>query len=169
MTTDFLNFVAPNLALKFTEISNSDMLQYSGFCLGIAILIGMTWIFIREIREESGKVNVRNIFGTIIFASFAGIAILGYTLHFAINLYPKIPAVVGGGQPIETQFMLTHDDNYEYLKDVFNFDDNQELSPRVKLLTTTDEDYVFIHPINIQRVILLPKDSVSLFIFDLKY
>ena len=83
-------------------------------------------------------------------------------------MYPKIPAVVGGGQPVDVKIMLVQDDNYKTLRGILSYDDNQEISQTVSLITTTDENYVIVVPSDVHRIFLLPKGSVSLLVIDSK-
>jgi hypothetical protein len=168
VTTNFISWSAPNVFAQFTPLSISDVLKLIVFCFGIDLSILFSWALMYRTRAESGKGDFLPFFSAVTGFSFAGLMIIGYTFYFAINIYPKIPSFFGGGQPIEVRFILAHDDNYESLRDSLHFVDDQELSPTVRLVTTTENDYIIIDPTDSRRVILLPQKSVSLFIFESK-
>jgi hypothetical protein len=167
IVSDFLKWIAPTFTSGIFVLNGFDLLKVAGFCLGIAIFLGITWNFINGSRKYPEKKAPYLLWG-VLFAIFTTTIALGYTVYFSLYLYPKIPSILGGGQPQNVKIMIGHGDDYESLRKALNFDNNQELSSTLKLITTTDEIYLILDPINTYRAIVLPKNSVSLLILEFK-
>jgi len=162
----FLKSIAPNFTSSFNSIDRSNILYVAGFCLAIVVLTGLVWFLFKVKKEDSEDERISSRLWGTLYALFAVVVIFGYTLYFSLNLYPKIPAVLGGAQPLSVKIMVIPGIEYDSVRAELNFDDNQELSPTLKLITTTDDSYIILDPTNVHRVIVLPKNYVSLIIFE---
>lgn len=80
-----------------------------------------------------------------------------YILFFAKEIYPLIPAKIGGGEPIDVQFIVTKDSHIA--ETIHGIDSLSHLTQPCKLIFTTDISYI----------ILSPDDSVKSIKFDRNY
>jgi uncharacterized membrane protein YwzB len=164
----FLNLLcssAPVLAGKFQHVRFGDFLKLGGFCLGIFLFSTITWAFLSDIRTKKGEISYRDLFAGISYVAITSLVFAGYMGFFAINLYPSIPADLGGGSSIEMRVMLKKNDQNVHINKLLGITDDTVLSPSLKLLLVTDKSYFIADP-NVDRIsIELPKDMVSVAAF----
>jgi hypothetical protein len=71
-----------------------------------------------------------------------------YIKFFAVNIYPHIPAELGGGKPIYVKIHLKDDDQSKQISKIAGKNDAVALSNPLKLLLVTDKAYFVEAPKN---------------------
>ena len=104
----------------------------------------------------------------ILVASLEMFFFFWYLGFFATTLYPNIAAELGGGQPINVQFIIKDDfkgpDSVQIRK-ILGMTDFSTRSPSLKLLLITNNSYFIEMPNQSKGSIELPRNIVSLALF----
>ena len=141
------------------------------FLLAILLFGFMTWALFPDFRTNEGSFGYERLksWGYLLsVASFEVFFCVWYLGFFATTLYPNIAAELGGGQPIDVQFIFNGNvikDNSSQIRKVLGMTGSSSESPSLKLLLATDKSYFIEIPNQCQGSIELPRDIVSLALF----
>jgi len=96
----------------------------------------------------------------ISFACIGVISSFAYISYFTNNLYPSIPAVLGGGLPTPIQFILKQD-----VADSLTGARAAWFSQEHYLLLATDRAYIVLNPDNPTQAVEIPRDIFNGVVF----
>ncbi len=85
------------------------LLSLALFAVGLVATGFATWLFLRDFDPKAAAATLNDLLWGLLFASFATITAFGYLGHFTVNVYPRLPATLGGGAPIPVRFVLSDD------------------------------------------------------------
>lgn len=93
--------VAPELRQEWGVLDIAFIIRYAGIVLlyvaALTVLTFTGWHYWREVRSGQSGSHGHRILMLIILTSFAIFTFIAYMLHFSINAYSRLPAVLGGG------------------------------------------------------------------------
>ena len=157
--------VTPHLASRFAPVSTSDLFSVGGYCVALAFFFVGAWVSLSNVRTDPERTDYGSLWlgiGCVIGALLVFVVYLGF---FSVNLYPAIPAEVGGGRTIEMRVMLEKDKETSEIQKILGITEERALSPVLGLILTTDRSYFVSVPNEGEGSIEVPRDIVSLAVF----
>jgi hypothetical protein len=122
------------------------------FCFAYVILVFLT----TEINRELAG-------GVLVFAVISILLTFYYVASFAAHTYQEIPWATGGGRPSQVELIVTPEQKPFLERAGFTFSGGQNKTDSLKLLLTTEKDYILISPSG--NAVSIPGDSVKSVIY----
>jgi hypothetical protein len=113
----------------------------------------------RKARQGNDRVRqVRSYLWAAMLASVTLIVLFMYIGHFAVTAYPRIPASIGGGEPVSLRFLLKSD---EAAKPVAASKQQLTLGTNsFELVSETADEYIVVTPADHSRTVVVRKSEV---------
>lgn len=161
ITTSTLSWSIPHIYQEFNKLNFLDILILVVLSFALGFTGTMSVLFWKFIEFSIKKENL----GTIIWATFTTFAfILGmiiYIGYFSLNLYPKIPSVLGGGGPKEVRFTLSNSSTESFIKEALDYDEENGVTATQYLISSNDT-FFLIYDEKKNIVFELPRKNVSM-------
>ncbi|WP_420128781.1 hypothetical protein [Longimicrobium sp.] len=155
-------FSAPEFRVHWQSIEAVSLIKYAGVILAYGTLMASTvystFLFLGDVDGEHLRASANDLLWGIAFGSFSFMLSIGYIMHFSTSAYPHIPAVLGGGAPVEV-VMLPEDADSIPLRN--------RVTAAIKqahvyyLLLETDQAYVLLTSRRGDRVVVVNKDGTA--------
>jgi uncharacterized membrane protein len=112
----------------------------------------------RSVRSDDLRSSANSILWSVIAGSFLVVFLFAYIAHFALNAYPRLPAVLGGGAPTHVVLLKKTGDSFSVENTLATATGQAEV---YELLLETDKTYVLLPLKPRQPIIILNKETLA--------
>lgn len=158
--------VAPELREEWGVLDTAFTLRYAGivfvYAAALALISGTAWHHWSAVQPSDSVEAFHKLLMLLLLASFAVFTFVAYTLHFALNAYPRLPAVFGGGAPQPVILIGGDSQAMESIAQQLVAAASQPA--RYELVLETDKSYV-LRQRNSESALIINKDAVRGLVF----
>jgi len=124
------------------------------FALGIGLTAFVAWLFGRDVKRRALTESLNDTLWSGIGGSLCVAISLAYICHFALTLYPRIPASLGGGEPVRVSLVYKEHsiDNRP--------NDSKTSTAAYDLILDAEDEYVVLKPGGDEIILRIRKDEL---------
>jgi hypothetical protein len=132
------------------------------YAAALALISGTAWHHWRAVQPSDSVEAFQKLLMLVLLISFAVFTFVAYTLHFALNAYPRLPAVLGGGAPQPVVLIGGDGEGTESIAQLLASATSQPA--HYELVLETDKSYV-LRQRKSESALIINKDAVRGLVF----